>query len=123
MQPLSSFRFHLSQVRRKLTGRIALAQRCKKQCSKVSGLPGLQIGVLAIQFVIFERYVDILITFGVAPSRALVDEFIFRTGRSWRPKDRLNLLLGCLFADLIVVGAIKLGNRVSIVAPHQKQNA
>jgi hypothetical protein len=87
-----------------------------------SDLSGSQISILAIQFVIFECYVDILIAFGVAPSRAFVDKLVFRTGRSWRSKNRLNLLLRCLFADLIVVGAIELGNRVSIVAPHQKQN-
>jgi len=85
--------------------------------------PGPQIGVLAIQLIIFECYINIFIAFGVAPSRALVDNFIFCTGRSWRPKDRLDLSLGRLFVDLIVVGAIDLGNRASIVTPHQKQNA
>jgi hypothetical protein len=84
--------------------------------------PSSQIGVLAVQFVVFKRDINILIALSVAPRRAFVDKFVFCTGRSWRPKDRLNLLLGGLFVDLIVVGAINLGNRVSVVTRHQ-QNA
>jgi hypothetical protein len=79
-------------------------------------LPRSEIGVFVVELVVFKRDVDILIALGVAPRRAFVDKFVFCTGRSWRTKD------GGPFVDLIVVGAINLGNRVSIITPHQ-QNA
>jgi hypothetical protein len=78
----------------------------KRQTVNRPTLFGAQIRVFAIELVVLESDVDIFIALIVTPGRAFIDELVFRACRCWGPENRLNLLLRCLFVDLIVIGAI-----------------
>jgi hypothetical protein len=80
-----------------------------------------QICILAVQFVVFERYIDVLIPLGVPPSGSLVDQLVFRIrGCRWT-KDSLNLVLRHFLVDLVIVRPIQLRYWVcSVVATRQR---
>jgi hypothetical protein len=61
-----------------------------------------QIGVFAIQFVIFKGDIDILISLSVAPSSSLIDNLVLGIGRRRWPKDSLNLLFRHSLVDLVI---------------------